>query len=114
MSLCVCENRDGWLVAWGLCGCMLIGFSAVRHSRGVGSTWHIRRAGTRHCCDATLRRRVYWCIAELGGMHLLWGSYTWSACLANCMHVHACRGLVLLLLLVALSYPVTAPGNCTR
>ena len=25
----VCENRDGWLVAWGLCGCMLIRFSAV-------------------------------------------------------------------------------------
>ena len=25
----VCENRDGWLVAWGLCGCMLISFSAV-------------------------------------------------------------------------------------
>ena len=21
--------RDGWLVAWGLCGCMLIRFSAV-------------------------------------------------------------------------------------
>ena len=20
----MCENRDGWLVAWGLCGCMLI------------------------------------------------------------------------------------------
>ena len=23
----VCENRDGWLVAWGLCGSMLIRFS---------------------------------------------------------------------------------------
>ena len=29
LSLCVCENRDGWLVACGLCGCMLILFSAV-------------------------------------------------------------------------------------
>ena len=29
LSLGVCENRDGWLVAWGLCGCMLIRFSAV-------------------------------------------------------------------------------------
>ena len=28
-SLGMCENRDGWLVAWGLCGCMLIRFSAV-------------------------------------------------------------------------------------
>ena len=33
LSLCVCENCDGWLVAWGLCGCwdvqtcMLIRFS---------------------------------------------------------------------------------------
>ena len=26
---CVCENRDGWLVAWGLCGSMLIRFSTV-------------------------------------------------------------------------------------
>ena len=26
---CVCENRVGWLVAWGLCGRMLIRFSAV-------------------------------------------------------------------------------------
>ena len=25
----VCENRDGWLVAWGLCGSMLIRFSTV-------------------------------------------------------------------------------------
>ena len=22
----MCENRDGWLVAWGLCGCILIRF----------------------------------------------------------------------------------------
>ena len=29
LSLGVCENRDGWLVAWGLCGCMLIRFSPV-------------------------------------------------------------------------------------
>ena len=29
LSLCVCENRDGWLVAWGLCWCMLIRFFAV-------------------------------------------------------------------------------------
>ena len=29
LSLGVCENRDGWLVAWGLCGCMLIRFSTV-------------------------------------------------------------------------------------
>ena len=29
LSVGVCENRDGWLVAWGLCGCMLIRFSAV-------------------------------------------------------------------------------------
>ena len=28
-GLGVRENRDGWLVAWGLCGCMLIRFSAV-------------------------------------------------------------------------------------
>ena len=25
----MCENRDGWLVAWGLCRCMLIRFSTV-------------------------------------------------------------------------------------
>ena len=24
MKLCVCENSDGWLVAWGLCEGMLI------------------------------------------------------------------------------------------
>ena len=29
VRLCVCENRDGWLVAWDLCGCMLICFSTV-------------------------------------------------------------------------------------
>ena len=29
LSLGVCENRDGWLVAWGLCGCMPIRFPAV-------------------------------------------------------------------------------------
>ena len=29
LSLGVCENRDGWLVAWGLRGCMLVRFSAV-------------------------------------------------------------------------------------
>ena len=29
LSLGVCENRDGWLVAWGLCGCMLICLSSV-------------------------------------------------------------------------------------
>ena len=29
LSLGVCEKRDGWLVAWGMCGCMLIRFSAV-------------------------------------------------------------------------------------
>ena len=29
LSLGVCGNRDGSLVAWGLCGCMLIRFSAV-------------------------------------------------------------------------------------
>ena len=29
LSLCVCEIRDGWLDAWGLCGCMLIRFSTV-------------------------------------------------------------------------------------
>ena len=29
LILGVCENRDGWLVAWGLCGCMLIRFSGV-------------------------------------------------------------------------------------
>ena len=29
LSLCVYENRDGWLIAWGLCGCMLIRFSTV-------------------------------------------------------------------------------------
>ena len=29
LSLRVCENRDGWLVAWGLCGCMLIRFSTL-------------------------------------------------------------------------------------
>ena len=28
-SLCVCEYRDGWLVAWGLCGYMLIRFSTA-------------------------------------------------------------------------------------
>ena len=28
-SLCVCEKRDGWLVAWGLCECMLIRSSIV-------------------------------------------------------------------------------------
>ena len=22
LSLGVCENRDGWLVAWDLCGCI--------------------------------------------------------------------------------------------
>ena len=27
--LCVCENSDGRLVAWGLCECMLIRFSTV-------------------------------------------------------------------------------------
>ena len=30
LSLGVCDNRDGWLVAWGLCGCLLIRFSAMR------------------------------------------------------------------------------------
>ena len=29
LSLGVCENRDGRLVAWGLCGSMLIRFSTV-------------------------------------------------------------------------------------
>ena len=29
LSLCVCENLDGWLVAWGLCGYRLIHFSTV-------------------------------------------------------------------------------------
>ena len=29
LRLCVCDNRDGWLVAWGLCGCMLSCFSTV-------------------------------------------------------------------------------------
>ena len=29
LSLGVCGNRDGWLVAWGLCGSMLIRFSTV-------------------------------------------------------------------------------------
>ena len=29
LSLCVCENRDGWLVAWGLCGCVLIRFTTA-------------------------------------------------------------------------------------
>ena len=29
LILGVCENRDGWLVAWGLCGGMLIRFSTV-------------------------------------------------------------------------------------
>ena len=29
LSLGVCEDCDGWLVAWGLCGCMLIRFSVV-------------------------------------------------------------------------------------
>ena len=27
--LTVCDNRDGWLVACGLCGCMLNRFSTV-------------------------------------------------------------------------------------
>ena len=26
LGLCVCDNRDGWLVAWDLCGCMLSRF----------------------------------------------------------------------------------------
>ena len=29
VRLCVTENRDGWPVAWGLCGCMLIRFSTM-------------------------------------------------------------------------------------
>ena len=29
LSLCVCENGDGLLAAWGLCGCMLIRSSTV-------------------------------------------------------------------------------------
>ena len=29
LSLCVCENRDGLLVAWGSCECALIRFSTV-------------------------------------------------------------------------------------
>ena len=29
LSLDMCENHVGWLVAWGLCGCTLIRFSAV-------------------------------------------------------------------------------------
>ena len=29
LGLYVCDNRDGWLVAWGLCGCMLSRFSTV-------------------------------------------------------------------------------------
>ena len=28
-GLCVCDNRNGWLFAWGLCWCMLIRFSIV-------------------------------------------------------------------------------------
>ena len=55
MSLCVCENRDGWLVAWGLCGCMLIHFYMPStlaqftccHARlAVGSLGH----RLRHLC----------------------------------------------------------------
>ena len=30
LGLCVCDNRDGWLVAWGFCGCVLSRFSTVR------------------------------------------------------------------------------------
>ena len=29
VMLCVCENSDGWLVAWGMCECRLVRFSAV-------------------------------------------------------------------------------------
>ena len=29
LGLCVCDNRDGWLVAGGLCGCMPSRFSTV-------------------------------------------------------------------------------------
>ena len=29
LGLYVCDNRDGWLVAWGLCGCMLGRFSTM-------------------------------------------------------------------------------------
>ena len=29
VRLCVCEKHDGWLVAWGWCGCMLIRSSTV-------------------------------------------------------------------------------------
>ena len=29
LGLCVCDNRDGWLVAWGLCRCMPSRFSTV-------------------------------------------------------------------------------------
>ena len=29
LGLYVCANRDGWLVAWGLCACVLGRFSTV-------------------------------------------------------------------------------------
>ena len=29
VCVCVCENHNAWLVAWGLCGCMLARFSTV-------------------------------------------------------------------------------------
>ena len=29
LGLYVCDNRDGWLVAWGLCGCMMSRSSTV-------------------------------------------------------------------------------------
>ena len=29
LSVGVCENRDGWLVAWGFCGLLAFRFSTV-------------------------------------------------------------------------------------
>ena len=29
LGLYLCDTRDGWLVVWGLCGCVLSRFSTV-------------------------------------------------------------------------------------
>ena len=54
LSQCVCENRDGWLVAWGLCGCMLIVSPLCGFSRSLFCNrymWHYMYTNTSSIRD---------------------------------------------------------------
>ena len=66
VRLCVCEKSDGWLVAWGLCECMLmrspmvwlLTFTVTSSSwlAGIptGSVWMCCRFGWIGSCGASL------------------------------------------------------------